>query len=360
MFTRITKAGSHQYLQLVDSFRNDSGKVRMRVVANLGRLDQIAPKQLDPLINGLNRAMGRAHNTSSEVIQEFGLSFGDIFMLHELWQDLGIDNVLKRTLRSTRREFDVEALIRVMVFNRLCDPASKLGCLRWLETVAMPSMPDTVTHQHLLRAMDALVDNADAVEEALARQVRPLVDRVLSVVFYDLTTMHIHGEGKVEADIRAYGMNKETGGVARQFVLGVVQSAEGLPLMHTVHPGNVSETKTLHGMLQKVLARFPVQRIILIADRSLLSLDNIGELSDLADQGGRRLEFILAVPARRYADLTETFGSLAFDEAGLAESTFASHRLIVAHDPVRANEQTDRRRARIRELEGMAEKMSFE
>ena len=245
---------------------------------NLGRLDQIAPKQLDPLINGLNRAMGRAHNTSSEVIQEFGLSFGDVFMLHELWQDLGIDKILKRALRSSRREFDVEALIRVMVFNRLCDPASKLGCLRWLETVAMPSMPDTVTHQHLLRAMDALVDNADAVEETLARQVRLLVDQVLSVVFYDLTTVRIHGGGRIADDIRAYGMNKETGGVARQFVPGVVQSAEGLPLMHTVHPGNVSETKTLQVMLQKVLARFPVQRIILVADRGLLSLDNIGEL----------------------------------------------------------------------------------
>ena len=67
MFIRITKACDHQYLQLVESFRNDSGKVRMRVVANLGRLDQIAPKQLDPLINGLNRAVGRAHNTSSEI-----------------------------------------------------------------------------------------------------------------------------------------------------------------------------------------------------------------------------------------------------------------------------------------------------
>ena len=357
MYTRITKTGGRQYLQLVESYRNDSGKVCMRVVANLGRLDRIKSKQLDPLINGLNRAVGRAHNTSSEIIEESALSFGDVFALHELWQDLGIDRVLKRAMRSSRREFDVEALIRAMVFNRLCDPASKLGCLRWLETVAIPSMPDTVTHQHLLRAMDALMDYADGVEEALARQFRPLVDQDLTVAFYDLTTVRIHGEGKVEADIRAYGMNKETGGVARQFVLGVVQSAEGLPLMHTVHPGNVSETKTLQGMLQKVLARFPVQRIILVADRGLLSLDNIGELSELADRGDRKLEFILAVPARRYADLTETFESLASDEAGLAESTFSDHRLIVAHDPVRAKEQTDRRRARIRELEGLAEKI---
>ena len=357
MYTRITKTGGRQYLQLVESFRNDSGKVRTRVVANLGRLDQITPEQLDPLINGLNRAVGRAENTASEVIQERGLGFGDVFALHELWRDLGFDKALTRALRSGRRKTDVEALVRAMVFNRLCDPTSKLGCLRWLETVAMPAMPDTVTHQHLLRAMDALMDNADAVEDALARQVRPLVDRDLAVVFYDLTTVRIHGEGDVADDIRAFGMNKEMGGIARQFVLGVVQTADGLPLMHTVHPGNVGETKTLQGMLQTVMTRFPVQRVILVADRGLLSLENIDELTALADQDGRTLEFILAVPARRYADLVETFQGLAFDEGGLAESSFAGHRLIVAHDPLRATDQSARRRARIAELEAQAEKM---
>ncbi len=82
------------------------------------------------------------------------------------------------------------------------------------------------------------------------------------------------------------------------------------------HPGNVAETKTLQSMLATVLERFPIQRVILVADRGLLSLDNIGELTALADQGGRRLEFILAVPARRHADLVETFRDLAFDADG--------------------------------------------
>ena len=183
------------------------------------------------------------------------------------------------------------------------------------------------------------------------------MDRDLTVVFYDLTTVRIHGEGEVDDDIRAYGMNKETGGIARQFVLGVVQTAEGLPLMHTVHPGNVAETKTLQAMLATVLERFPIERVILVADRGLLSLDNIDALTSLAEQGGRTLEFILAVPARRYGDLVETFRDMAFDEAGLAEDRFAGHRLIVAHDPLRAAEQGDRRRARIAELDAMAEKM---
>ena len=95
-----------------------------------------------------------------------------------------------------------------------------------------------------------------------------------------------------------------------------------------------------------------------VNDVGLLSLDNIDALTTLADQGGRKLEFILAVPARRYGELVETFRGLAFDEAGLAEAGFAGHRLIVAHDPLRAAEQSEKRRARISELEALAERMT--
>lgn len=357
MYTRISESGGRRYLQLVEGHRDERGKVRIKVIANLGRLDNLSPGQLDPLINGLNRAVGRLENTASDIAYDSSLAYGDVFALHELWKDLGFDRALGRALRSGRREIDAEALIRAMVFNRLCAPDSKLGCLRWLETVAMPAMPEGVTHQHLLRAMDALMDHGAAVESELARQIRPLVDQDLAIVFYDLTTVRIHGEGEVDDDLRAFGMNKETGGIARQFVLGVVQTAEGLPLMHTVHPGNMAETKTLQAMLATVLQRFPVQRVILVADRGLLSLDNIGELAALADQADRKLEFILAVPARRYGELAETFQGLTFSERGLAEASFAGHRLIVAHDPSRAAFQSAKRRERIAALDAMAEKM---
>ncbi|TQM89881.1 transposase [Roseinatronobacter monicus] len=358
MYTRISKSGGRSYLQLVEGHRDADGKVRIKVVANLGRLDRLSSQKLDPLINGLNRAVGRLENTAHEITHDPARTYGTVFALHELWKELGFDRALNRTLRSGKRSIDVEALVRAMVFNRLCDPTSKLGCLRWLETVAMPAMPETVTHQHLLRAMDALMDNAEMVEEALARQIRPLFDHELTMVFYDLTTVRIHGAARLEDDVRAFGMNKETGAIARQFVLGVVQTADGLPLMHTVHPGNVSETKTLQSMLSTVLQRFPIQRIILVADRGLLSLDNIHHLTEMADQDGRKLEFILAVPARRYSDLVEIFRSFDFSGGdGLREAGFEGHRLIVAHDAKRALEQGEARRARIRELEAMGDAM---
>jgi len=356
MYTRLTRSGGRTYLQIVEGFRAE-GKVRQRVVANLGRMDQLEPKHLEPLINGLNRAIGRAESTAAPVEYDSALAFGDVYALHELWVSLGFRDVVRTALRSSRREFDAESLVRAMVFNRLCAPDSKLGCLEWLETVAIPGMPEKVDHDQLLRTMDALMDRPDKVEAGVARLLRPMLDQQLSVVFYDLTTVRIHGEGQVDGDVRAFGMNKETGGIARQFVLGVVQSADGLPLMHTVHAGNVAETKTLKGMLETVLKRFAVERVIIVADRGLLSLDNVAELTRIADDSARKLQFILAVPARRYAELGETLEGLSYTD-GLAEGRFADHRLVVAHDPVRAAEQAAKRRERIREIEELGEKLA--
>lgn len=358
MYTRITRSGGRSYLQIVEGFRTEAG-VRQRVVANLGRLDHLEGAKLDPLIHGLQRALGRVPVSATVPQYDTALAFGDVYALNELWSSLGFGEAIKRALRSSRRAFDAEALVRAMVFNRLCAPESKLGCLDWLETVSIPGMPEAVTHDQLLRTMDALMDHADAVQTRVAAQLKPMLDQQLSVVFYDLTTIRIHGEGKVAEDVCAFGLNKQTGGIARQFVLGVVQSAEGLPLMHTVYAGNVSETTTLTAMLKTVLQRFAIERVIVVADRGLLSLDNVAELTALATATSRQLQFILAVPARRYRELGGTLEGLTFDpaSASIAEGQFAGHRLVVAHDPVRAAEQAAKRRRKIAELEGIAAKL---
>jgi transposase len=358
MYTRITRSGGRDYLQIVEGYRSPAG-VRQRVVANLGRLDRLDGQTLDPLIHGLQRALGRVPVSAPVPQYDTALAFGDVYALNELWSSLGFGQAIKGALRSSRSSFDVEALVRAMVVNRLCAPDSKLGCLDWLQTVSIPGMPTSVTHDQLLRTMDALMDHAEAVQKRVADQLKPMLDQQLSVVFYDLTTVRIYGNSTVAEDVRAYGLNKETGGIARQFVLGVVQSADGLPLMHTVHAGNVAETKTLQSMLASVLQRFAVERVIVVADRGLLSLDNVAELEALATTTARKRQFILAVPARRYRELGGTLDGMTFDsvQASIAEGAFAGHRLVVAHDPQRAAEQSARRREKIATLETLVEKL---
>lgn len=355
MYARIKQSGPRQYLQLVEGRRED-GKVRQRVVATLGRVDQLQQGALDALIAGLQRVAGQATGSAEPQFQ-FAQAFGHVYLLHELWQSLGLEAALARALRSSRRQFDAAQVVRAMVFNRLCEPTSKLGVLRWLETVSLPGAPEKVTHDQLLRSMDALMDHIDAVEQAVAAQLRPLLDQSLSIVFYDLTTVRIHGEGTVDEDVRAFGLNKETRGIARQFVLGVIQTAEGLPIAHQVHAGNVGEVSTLLPAIEKAIAQYRIERVVLVADRGLLSLDNLDAVERLRTAQGAGVEYILAVPARRYADFGERVASMRLD-AGVGETTWEDRRLVVAHDPERAAEQGAKRRRLIESIEAEGERMA--
>ena len=286
-------------------------------------------------------------------------AYGDVWALTELWNALGFDQ-LRRIFRRTRHRIDVEALIRVMVLNRLCDPDSKLGVLRWLETVSLPGMAvESIEHQHLLRAMDALVEHWAEVEQACTNLLRPLVNRELAVVFYDMTTIRAEGLSQQEGDVRHFGMSKE-GAIARQVMLGVVQTAEGLPLYHEVFDGNTAEVATLKPTIEKILQRFPVKRVIAVADRGLLSTDNLAELQAMPLPGGGTLEFILAVPGRRYADFAELLAPFhaahcidAHREV-LGETAWDHLRLIIAHDPQAAAEAGAKRDLLIASLEHKA------
>lgn len=412
MFIKVTTSGGRRYAQLVESFRNESGQPRQRTLATLGRLEPDG--DVDRLIQALHRAQGREDAAPGASAAIKGLQFlesrstGDVWALWQLWQSLDLEG-LALAWSGSKSEVDTLGCLRTMVFNRLCDPASKLGVLRWLETVALPkgfgfegAAPE---HHHLLRAMDVLDDHADAIADRLALLMRPLIDQELSVVFYDLTTVRIHGEHQVDQDVRAVGASKE-GGVARQFMLSLVQTAEGLPIAHEVHPGNTAEAATLLPMIRKLLERWPLKRVVLVADRGLLSLNNLRELDALRAElakAGRAvsLEYVLAVPAARYGEFKDELQALhqAHDssQAWVAEMTWrhstrankaddvdaaaaegaatagaddsqtrpvkaakaapeiVTYRLVVDHDPEAAQRRTLARRAEMAELVALGE-----
>lgn len=364
MHVKITRSGSRRYIQLVESYRDASGRVKKRTVASLGRLDQKAG-DLDSVINGLLKASGRAaldlESSAPDVRFESARALGDVWALTELWHQLGFDE-LRRVFRRTRHTTDVEALIRLMVFNRLCDPESKLGVLRWVKTVALPGMDlEGLSHQQLLRSMDALVEHQDDVDEVVAKLLRPLVDQDLSVVFYDLTTIRSEGATELQDDVRQFGMSKE-GLIARQFMLGVVQTADGIPIYHEVFDGNTAETKTLLPTLKTVLERFPsIRRLVLVADRGLLSLDNLDELKSIRLKTGQPLEFIVAVPGRRYPEFADLLADIHRQHCADAADEFVGEipwhdlRLIVAHNPDAAASQTQYRIDRIQQLTRQAD-----
>ena len=60
MFARVKKSGKYQYLQIVEN-RKIKGKVNQRVIATIGRMDQLQAKdQIETLIRSLSRFSEKA------------------------------------------------------------------------------------------------------------------------------------------------------------------------------------------------------------------------------------------------------------------------------------------------------------
>jgi hypothetical protein len=109
-----------------------------------------------------------------------------------------------------------------------------------------------------------------------------------------------------------------------------------------------------------VLERFPsIRRVVLVADRGLLSLDNLDALAEIRLDSGEPLEFVLAVPGRRYsefADLLRPFHDqyVGGEQEVVGELPWRTLRLVVAHNPRVATETQTLRRERIQGLEAQA------
>jgi hypothetical protein len=372
MFVKLNKSGGRLYAQLAESFRDELGRPRNRVIVTLGRVDRVDPN-LESVLTGLLRATGRGTVEPVPTVEfERSLAFGDVWALHQLWHQLGLDR-LGELFRS-RRDHPTELLLRLMVFNRLCDPRSKLGVLRWLRTTAVPGLAscEDIAHAHLLRAMDDWEAIEPKVHAHLATLLRPLVDTELSVVFYDVTTVGVCGETELPGDVRAYGRSKHDT-IERQFALGLVQTADGLPIAYEVFEGNVAETTTLMPMVHRVLQRYAISRVVLVADRGLLSLDNLEQIRALRLPSGQPLEFVLAVPARRYVEFAPIVAGMGpRTEAGAPAQWVDEHawqppgepagqpalRLVVAHDSEQARLATQRRLDKLQELQALASSWS--
>jgi hypothetical protein len=102
-----------------------------------------------------------------------------------------------------------------------------------------------------------------------------------------------------------------------------------------------------------------------LCNKALL-LANIEALAKLHVGGERPLEFILAVPGRRYGECVDLLEPLSAQAAQavqaseeiVQEARLQGHRLVVAHNPLRAAEQSQERLARIHALQQRADQLA--
>jgi transposase len=269
----------------------------------------------------------------------------------QTWKHLKIGTILKQKAKARGYKFDMEGHIRLMVLNRLCDPCSKLALLEWIQGVYLPGMdPEKVEYHHLLRAMDWLIEQKEVIEKQIAEEMLTLFDKEVDLVFYDVTSSYFEGDRSVTAqDIRRYGYSRDRRPDRRQILVGLVMTRQGIPLAHHVFEGNRADKKTLAEVVKDLKGRFGLRRVVFVADRGMLSEENLDAIL------GAEFDYILSLPMRHSVVvsklLKETEG-MWDEDAKAAEQYYLDEkdepvRYAVAYDPALAQQTRKKREERL-------------
>lgn len=195
MFVKVKGKEPNRYLQIVEN-RREGKRTLQRVVATLGRVDELAGGGVDALLTSLSRFAGRVQVLEGyrQGNLEAGASrqIGPDLVFGRLWRELGLDRVLTYLLRDRGFEFPVERAVYLTVLHRLFESGSDRAADKWRRDVSVPGAENLGLH-HLYRAMRWLGDHKDAVEETLFWRRRDLFTD-LSLAFFDTTSLYFEGQ----------------------------------------------------------------------------------------------------------------------------------------------------------------------
>ena len=311
MFLRVKKTSGREYLQIAESYRED-GKVRQRVIATIGRMDELVERgQIDQLLRSLAKYSQRALLllTGASDPQAEVKKVGPVLVFERLWENSGIGEIIQECLKDRHYQFEVERAVFITVLHRLMNPGSDRQAERWMQGYRITGA-DNLDLQHFYRAMAWLGEPLktqpmtegfsprcvkDILEEEIFRRRRDLFTD-MNLVFFDTTSIYFEGDGG--ETIGQYGYSKDHRPDLKQMVVGMVLDGEGYPVCCEMWPGNTTDVKTLKVLTKQLRERFGIERVCVVSDRGMISKKTIEEFES------EGIHYILGVRMRRCLDIT--------------------------------------------------------
>jgi hypothetical protein len=245
-------AKRYAYLRLVESYRDERGRPRHRIVANLGREEELkASGQLEQLAGAFARLDPPLVGVRREV--------GPLLLVSHYLDRLGLRELVDRQLpQRGKAQLTTGEVVVALLCNRLCAPSPLYDVAGWASGAALQEVSGVpamlLNDDRLGRALDAFSPVAEEVRGAacLAAIERFGVDAAR--LHLDLTALRVAGAYERSALVgRGWGPE----GVARQVRVLEAVTGEGVPLYVRPQAGDAPELACIGEGLERLAALLP-------------------------------------------------------------------------------------------------------
>jgi transposase len=269
--------------------KNKSGVISVQVVdksTGKYRLVKTIGSSKDP--TEIKRLFEEGHNFIQHYRGQQTINFSDQSFKDAVKQSInsitieGVNLLLGRLYSEIGFDQVKSDLLRQLVLVRLSHPASKLKTTQYLQRYFSIS----INEDKIYRYLDKLYkEHKEQLQQISFNHTQKILGGVMSVVFYDVTTIYFQIDD--EDEIRKRGFSKEGKHQNPQIVLGLLVGLEGYPLAYEIHEGNKFEGHTMLPIIDSFKTKYNLNKLVVIADSGLLSTANVKDLIE------KDYEFIL-------------------------------------------------------------------
>lgn len=289
---KITQKSGRTKLCVYESYR-EGARTRQRTVRALGYADELAAEHDDPVawaesvVEEMNAEREAERQSAQVEIHPMQLvdkraanrrNAGCAAAL-AVYSGLGIEAVLRNRSRGRAFSFDLSAVMRLLVVERILEPGSKRAA--W-ERRGRHFFRCDLSLDDVYRGMDELAAARDSVVAAMNRAIASSGGRDASSVYYDVTNYYFECDPDGPDGLRERGVSKERRPlpIAR---MGMLQDADGVPISYRLFRGNTTDGQTMVPVLADMKAEQGIGRVVAVADKGLNNSDNIAALVGRGD-----------------------------------------------------------------------------
>jgi hypothetical protein len=293
--TKVKRSGrEYSYLQLVEGYRDEDGKVRHRVVANLGRKDALKDSgQLEALAGSFARLDPPMAGTRRSV--------GPLLLVEHFLRELEVKNTVDGALpRSARSILSVGEVVCALVASRLSSPSPLYDVAGWASGAAVHELlgipPALLNDDRLGRALETFAVDAEDLRSRVAARAIERFGVTAGRLHVDLTTVGVAGAYERSALVaKGWASDRR---VARQVRTLQACTPDGTVLYSRPDPGNAAELTLVGASLERLL-RVSGPGLLIVCDSAMGQPKTMREI----DQAGVRF----VVPLRASAGFRERF-----------------------------------------------------
>jgi transposase len=235
-----------------------------------------------------------------------------------------------------------QELFRHLVIARIAYPLSKLKTVDYLYRYQGLTLDIDTVYRFLDKLNTELKEQVEQISYAHTLKV---LKGNISVVFYDMTTLYFEAED--EDDLRKTGFSKDGKHSNPQIFIGLLVGTGGYAIGYDIYEGNIFEGHTLIPFLEKISAKFNLDKPIVVADAGLLSTENIKALE------AKQYEYILGARIKNEpAKIKKQIFEYEFSNGQtICINKSETTRLIVAFSNKRAAKDEHNRKRGLQRLE---------